>query len=189
MEIVETPRLTPISRVASSHGSSNRSLGRSPSASDKQSLKSQAQANGSEDAADTSINFSVLASMISNPTSSASTHCPWVSASQTNLPLTSSVTVTLDNGPARVVSAFCSSIASVSEPELMIVNGPPGSGKTSVAIGIIQWLEPSRSSQGLTYCYVVLTSEMAVRSFASRLSSVNYGDFKTIVSPEYFSNE
>jgi hypothetical protein len=180
--------LTPISRVASSHGSSNRSLERSSSSSDKQSLKSQAQANGWEDTANTSIDSSVLASMISDPTSSVSTHCPWVSAPQTALPLTSSVTVTLDSGPARVVSAFCSSIASVSEPGLMIVNGPPGSGKTSVAIGIIQWLEPSRSSQGLTYCYVVLPSEMAVKSFASRLNSVNYGDFKAIVSPEYLSN-
>jgi hypothetical protein len=146
------------------------------------------QVTGYEGTADTSTDTSLLSRIISGLNPPISTPCPWVSTSRTFPPLPSSVTVTLDSNPARIVSAFCSTVASVSEPGLMIVNGPPGSGKTSVAIGIAQWLGPSRSFRGRTYCFVVLESEIALRNFAARLHSMNYADFKAIVSAEYLSS-
>jgi len=95
------------------------------------------------------------------------------------------VTVRLNASQARAVVALCSPAApSYRQPVVQIVQGPPGSGKTTMIAAMVQWL----SKQGKDPIYLVSQSNIAVKNIAEKLEKVNFRSYGIIVSHE-FKNE
>ena len=95
------------------------------------------------------------------------------------------VTVRLNPSQARAVVALCSPMApSYKRPVVQIVQGPPGSGKTTMIAAMVQWL----SNQSKDPIYLVSQSNIAVKNIAEKLEKIKFRSYKVIVSHE-FKNE
>jgi hypothetical protein len=95
------------------------------------------------------------------------------------------VTVRLNASQARAVVALCSLTApSYKRPVVQIVQGPPGSGKTTMIAAMVQWL----SKQSKDSIYLVTQSNTAVKNIAQKLENIGFRSYKIIVSRE-FKNE
>lgn len=92
------------------------------------------------------------------------------------------VTVRLNASQARAVVALCSPTApSYKRPIVQIVQGPPGSGKTTMIAAMVQWL----SKQSKDPIYLVTQSNTAVKNIAEKLESIDFCSYKIIVSREF----
>lgn len=128
--------------------------------------------------------------------------------------LPKSVRVRLNASQRTAVHNFCFAGTSAfptptyKKPRLQLVQGPPGSGKTTLIAAMVQWLASttakvaSRSggggrsgsasqSQGQTgpdsrgMIYLVSQSNVAVRNIAVKLHACGFKDFRLVVSAEF----
>jgi len=98
------------------------------------------------------------------------------------------VTVTLNDSQARAVRSFCSGEAAPGKPIIRMVQGPPGSGKTTLIAAMVQWFSFIHSAEGAKNrrgIYLVCQSNVGVKNIAEKLASVEFTDWRIIVSTEF----
>lgn len=92
------------------------------------------------------------------------------------------ITGRLNDSQARAVSALCApSEASWERPIVQIVQGPPGSGKTTMIAAMVQWL----ARQSKDPIYLVTQSNTAVKNIAEKLEYIGFRSYKIVVSSEF----
>lgn len=145
---------------------------------------------------------STSSSSNSNPGSApAQFPTPTGASTPTGGPFPPSVTVRLNESQRRAVHYLCANPTSIDEPtyshpRIQIVQGPPGSGKTTLISAMVQWLASrnSRDQSGAITgtggrpkgaIYLVAQSNVAVRNIAVKLHSIGFQDYKLIVSTEF----
>lgn len=92
------------------------------------------------------------------------------------------VTTKLNASQARAVAALCNPLdPSYQNPLVQIVQGPPGSGKTTMIAAMVQWL----CKQSKDPIYLVTQSNTAVKNIAEKLENCKFRSYKLIVSHEF----
>lgn len=95
------------------------------------------------------------------------------------------VTTKLNPSQARAVTALCNPLdPSYQRPIVQVVQGPPGSGKTTMISAMVQWLY----KQSKEPIYLVTQSNIAVKNIAEKLENTGFRNYKIIVAHE-FKNE
>lgn len=97
-----------------------------------------------------------------------------------NQKIPAKVTKTLNEAQGQAVSAFCTAPTSTG-PVIQLVHGPPGTGKTTLIASNVQWLAGPREA-----IYIVAQSNVAVKNVAEKLESINFLDFRLVVSEDFF---
>ncbi|KAF7374795.1 Regulator of nonsense transcripts 1 [Mycena sanguinolenta] len=85
----------------------------------------------------------------------------------------------LNDSQKRAVSAI------VSNARISVVQGPPGSGKTTVIAAVVASVSASEIEARNKPLWLVAQSNVAVKNIAEKLASVDFLDFKLIVSKEF----
>ena len=103
-------------------------------------------------------------------------------------PLPEAVTVRLNDSQKRAVQSFCSGEATPSKPIIRMVQGPPGSGKTTMIAAMVQWFNFLHSAEGPRNkrgTYLICQSNVGVKNIAEKLMSVGFVNWRIIVSTEF----
>lgn len=101
---------------------------------------------------------------------------------QTNMDGAKAITGKLNDSQARAVSALCAPEgAGWLHPVVQIVQGPPGSGKTTMIAAMVQWL----AHESKDPIYLVTQSNTAVKNIAEKLENIGFKSYKLIVSREF----
>lgn len=83
---------------------------------------------------------------------------------------------TLNNSQA---TAVCRITSVDPNDQLVLVHGPPGTGKTTVIAASVIKLVNARQSSGI---WLIAQSNIAVKNIAEKLADVDFFDFKILVS-------
>ena len=84
---------------------------------------------------------------------------------------------------ASQLKAVKMSLSSENSNRVVVIHGPPGTGKTTVIAATVTSLM-SLSDNGRTL-WLVAQSNVAVKNIAEKLASVNFVDFKILVSKDF----
>lgn len=123
---------------------------------------------------------SPLSPNVSDPSSSAAARGD--RATQSSRPGAQAVKKPLNPSQSRAVVALCNPLdANYRRPIVQIVQGPPGSGKTTMIASMVQWLY----KQSREPIYLVTQSNVAVKNIAEKLEKDNFTNYKLIVSSEF----
>ncbi|KAJ6513128.1 P-loop containing nucleoside triphosphate hydrolase protein [Mycena sanguinolenta] len=85
----------------------------------------------------------------------------------------------LNESQKRAVSAI------VSDARINVIQGPPGSGKTTVIAAVVASVSASGIKARDKSIWLVAQSNVAVKNIAEKLAAVDFLDFKLIVSKEF----
>ncbi|KAF8317738.1 P-loop containing nucleoside triphosphate hydrolase protein [Clavulina sp. PMI_390] len=92
------------------------------------------------------------------------------------------VTSRLNPSQARAVTAFCHPLnPTYKKPLVQVVQGPPGSGKTTMIASMVQWLYEQTKEP----TYLITQSNVAVKNIAEKLENVGFINYKLIVSMDF----
>lgn len=86
---------------------------------------------------------------------------------------------TLNNSQA---TAVCRITSVDPNDQLVLVHGPPGTGKTTVIAASVIKLVNARQSSGI---WLIAQSNIAVKNIAEKLADVDFFDFKILVSADF----
>ena len=104
-------------------------------------------------------------------------HCHWRPPS--------TVTIPLNISQGRAIDSMLRPCTNNDAVQVTVVQGPPGSGKTSVVAGFVQAIQDLSKAEYGEGVYLIAQSNIAVKNMAEKLANSGFMQWKLIVSRDF----